>query len=234
MDLIARKLKLKPGMKVMDIGCGFGATAKYIAQNYGVSVVGYNLSERQVHHARKLCEGLPVEFRNEDYRFATGQYDAIFSTGFFEHVGKEHHREYFEVVNRCLKDDGLTLLHSITMRDHTFNPPSDAWLDKYIYPGGELPYPQDFFDAAEGLFMVEDLHNFGFHYARTLHEWDIKFNKAWPDLKPKYGRLWDGRFQRCWNYYQRFCIALFTHRITNVYQVVYSKKGVKGGYESVR
>lgn len=138
MDLIARKLKLKPGMKVMDIGCGFGASAKYFAEKYGCSVVGYNISEEMVAFARKNCEGLNVEIRQQDYREATGQYDAIYSIGFYAHVGHKNTREYWEVVHRCLKPDGLTLLHEVTMGD-TVDPCTNRWVCKWIFPGAEVP-----------------------------------------------------------------------------------------------
>lgn len=233
LDLIARKLKLKPGMTVLDLGSGFGGLAKYLAENYKVSVVGYNISEEMVAYAKKLCEGLPCEFRLDDYRNATGKYDRVLSVGFFEHVGQENYREYFEVAERCLKDDGLLLTHTITCRDRDV-PRTTPWIYKYIFPGGLLPYPDELFTSAEGLFMVEDTHNIGYSYAKTLNAWRDNFNRNWPELKSKYGELFHGKFFRLWNFYLASCGGFFTVRVTNLYQVVYSKKGVKGGYESVR
>jgi len=233
MDLIARKLKLQPGMKLLELGCGFGSMAKYLAENYKVSVVGYNISKEQVDYAKKTTEGLPCEFRLEDYRHATGQYDRVYSIGVFEHVGKHNFRDYFQVMHRCLKDDGIHLLHAITCKDRS-NFQCGDWIDKWIFPNGVLPYPDEYFTYSDGLFFVEDVQNLGPNYAKTLAVWHKRFNQNWPKIKDEFGPKLDGKFFRMWNYYLEFCAAVFDYRHVNVYQVVYSKEGLKEGYDAPR
>jgi len=233
MDLIARKLKLKPGMKVLDIGCGFGSMAKYLAENYQVSVVGYTLSKQQMEFANKSTEGLSCEFRLEDYRNAHEKFDRVYSIGFFEAVGRHNFREYFEVVHRCLADDGIHLLHSITLRDHSIFSCGD-WIDKWIFPNGVLPYPDEYFTCSDGLFFVEDVQNLGPNYAKTLAVWHKRFNKNWPKIQDEFAPKFDGKFFRMWNYYLQYCAAAFDCRNLNIYQVVMTKKGLKEGYDAPR
>lgn len=232
MDLVARKLKLKPGMKVLELGCGFGSAAKYFAENYKVSVVGYNISSQQVAYAREKCKGLDVTFHQDDYRNATGQYDAVYSIGILEHVGVKNHREYFEVCDRCLKPDGLVLVHTIIVADHQTR--TCRWLNKYIFPGGELPYAVDLYLASRGLFVVEDVQSLAKSYIKTLRAWHKNFNANWSKLEGKYGGLVGGRFYRMWNFYLMFSIACFKDRTSQLHQVVYSKYGRKEEYYSVR
>ncbi|GAX29039.1 cyclopropane-fatty-acyl-phospholipid synthase [Fistulifera solaris] len=229
LDLIARKLKLKPGLKVLEIGCGFGGAAKYMAENYGVSVVGYNISVEQVKIARERTKGLPVEIRVEDYRNANEKFDRIFSVGFFEAVGSHNFRAYFEVCDRCLKEDGIMLLHTITSST-TRMLRAGGWLNKYIFPGGELPFTYELVTEADPMFRVEDMHNMGDSYAKTLKVWNDNFNRAWPELKPKYDSYFGGKFKRCWNNYLQVCRACFDAGSVSLIQVVYTRDGVKGGY----
>ncbi|CAG0892892.1 unnamed protein product [Cyprideis torosa] len=229
MDLIARKLKLKPGMRVLDIGCGWGTMAKYLAENYGVTVVGYNISKEQVEYARRINHGLPVEIRMEDYRNANEKFDRVYSIGFFEHVGTKNHRTYFEVANRCLVDNGLHLVQSITIC-HKNLVNNDEWVSKYIFPHGQLPYDYEYFQSTRGLFIIEDYHNFGHDYYRTLMAWYERFVEAWPKLKDTYG----DRFFRMWKYYLLTCAASFKSRRVNLIQLVMSKDGLLGGYDSER
>ncbi|CAG0882248.1 unnamed protein product [Cyprideis torosa] len=229
MDLIARKLKLKPGMKVLDIGCGWGAMAKHLAQNYGVSVVGYNISKDQVEYARRNCEGLPVEIRLEDYRNVNEKFDRIYSVGFFEHVGRKNYRPFFEITNRCLVDDGLHLIQSITIL-HKHMITSDEWVNTYIFPHSQLPYDTDYSDYSQGLFFIEDMHNFGDDYRRTLLAWHQRFEQNWPKFKDTYGE----KFYRMWRMYLLSSAGCFKSRRVNLLQVVMSKDGLAGGYRSVR
>ena len=232
MDLVGRKLKLKPGMKVLDIGSGFGSAAKYLATKFGVSVTCYNISAEQVDFAREACKGLDITIIQDDYRKATGEFDAVYSIGFFEHVGSRNHREYFGVVDRCLKPDGLTLLHTITVADH--QPKTDRWLNKYIFPGGELPYVAELVTSPSGIFVVEDLQTFAKSYVKTLHCWQLNFNKNWENLEKKYKSQMNGKFFRMFNFYLAFSAGVFKDRSVQLHQVVYSKFPREAEYYSIR
>ncbi len=228
LELICKKIGLKKGDRVLDIGCGWGSFAKYAAERYGASVVGVTVSVEQAALARKLCEGLPVEIRVQDYREVNEPFDHIVSIGMFEHVGVKNYREYFKVANRCLKDGGFFLLHTIGYKASQLT--SDPWITKYIFPGGVLPSITQIGKAIENLFIVEDLHNFGAYYDTTLMAWFKNFDAAWPTLKEKYGE----RFYRMWKYYLLSCAGVARAREMQLWQIVLSKDGVPGGYTSVR
>ncbi len=228
LELICKKLYLKPGMKVLDIGCGWGAFGKYAAEKYGVQVFGISVSKEQVELSRKLCKGLPVEFRLMDYRDMNEKYDRIVSVGMFEHVGYKNYKTFFEVANKCLKDDGLFLLHTIGNVKSTKS--IDTWTNKYIFPNGMLPSIPQLSKAAENLFVIEDLHNFGIDYYKTLMAWFNNFNNSWDKLKEKY----DERFYRMWKYFLLSCAGSFKARRNQLWQIVLSKNGIAGGYQSVR
>lgn len=228
LDLICRKLDLKPGMRVLDIGCGWGSFMAYAAEHYGVECVGLTISKEQAEYGKQLMQrGLPVEFRLQDYRDETEQFDRIVSVGMFEHVGRKNYREYMHVANRCLKDDGLFLLHTIGKNVRNTSP--DPWIDKYIFPNGELPTLSQVTDAAETLFVVEDVHNFGADYDRTLMAWHKNFEASWPQFKDQFSE----RFYRMWRYYLLSCAAAFRARDIQLWQFVLSKKGMLGGYGRV-
>jgi cyclopropane-fatty-acyl-phospholipid synthase len=183
LDLVCRKIGLKKGDHVLDIGCGWGSFAKFAAEKYGARVTGVTVSKEQIELGEKLCAGLPVEFKLMDYRDIKGEFDHVISLGMFEHVGPKNYRVYMEVVNRVLKDDGLFLLHTIGG-----NVPSiatDPFIDKYIFPNGVLPSVSQVATASEELFVMEDLHNFGINYDKTLMCWYNNFQKAWPKPKTK-------------------------------------------------
>jgi cyclopropane-fatty-acyl-phospholipid synthase len=228
LDLVCRKLRLQPGDRVLDIGCGWGSFAKYAAENYGVSVVGITISNEQAALARTLCAGLPIEIRMQDYRELSEPFDHIVSIGMFEHVGVKNYEAYFEVARRCLKRDGLFLLH--TIGDNISRVTSDPWINTYIFPGGMIPSIAQIGKAIEGRFVVEDWHNFGTDYDKTLMAWFQNFDTAWPSLREKYG----DRFYRMWKYYLLSCAGAFRARETQLWQIVLSPNGVPGGYESVR
>lgn len=228
LDLICKKLYLEPGMKVLDIGCGWGAFGKYAAEKYGVKVVGITVSKEQVKLGKKLCEGLPVEFRLMDYRDVKEKFDGIVSVGMIEHVGQKNYRTYFEVADRCLKDNGLFLLHTIGSIQSTES--IDPWTDKYIFPNGVLPSVAQIGKAVENLFVIEDLHNFGIDYDKTLMAWYFNFKNNRDKLKDKY----DERFYRMWKYYLLSCAGTFRARRNQLWQIVLSKNGMPGGYQSVR
>ena len=228
LDLICKKLKLKPGMTVLDIGCGWGSFAKYAAQKYKVKVLGVTISKEQAKLARKLCKGLDVEFRLQDYRDLKQKFDRIVSIGMFEHVGHKNYDEFFKVANRCLKDDGLFLLHSIATSVSTTH--TDPWTEKYIFPNGMLPSAVQITKSYEKLFQLEDWHNIGVYYDPTLMAWHKNFNKAWPKLKSKF----DERFFRMWNYYLLTCAGSFRAHQNQLWQIVFSKFGSQVPYESLR
>ncbi len=228
LDLVCRKLMLRPGMRVLDIGCGWGEALKFAAERYGVSGVGITVSNEQAQSARQLCHGLPIEIRLQDYRDVKEQYDRIFSLGMFEHVGVKNYRRYFETARRCLTDAGLFLLHSIGTNVSVNS--TDPWIAKYIFPNSMLPSAAQITHAMEGLFVLEDWHNFGVDYERTLLAWRENIERAWPALAPRYNE----RFQRMWRYYLAASIAAFRVRDTQLWQLVLSPHGVAGGYRAPR
>lgn len=227
LDLICRKLELQPGMRVLDIGCGWGSFMRYAAEHYGVECVGLTIAEEQVKLGRERCQGLPVEFRLQDYREVDETFDRIVSIGMFEHVGRKNHRTFMETVNRCLHDEGLCLLHTIGSNRRGSSP--DPWMDKYIFPNGDLPSLGQIADAAEDLAIVEDLHNFGADYDHTLMAWHRNFEAAWPRFRDRYGE----RFYRMWRYYLLSCAALFRAREVQLWQFVLTPRGRLGGYHRV-
>ncbi len=228
LDLVCRKLQLKPGMRLLDIGCGWGALAKYAAQHYHVEVVGVTISTEQCEHAKENCKNLPVEIRLQDYRDLSGKFDRIVSLGMFEHVGHLNYRTYMEIVRKLLTDDGIFLLH--TIGSNTSVTYADEWISHYIFPNGMLPSIAQIGKATEKLFVMEDWHNFGAYYDKTLMAWHDNFNNAWETLKGKY----DERFYRMWNYYLLMCAGVFRARDAQLWQIVFSKNGIPGGYEAPR
>jgi cyclopropane-fatty-acyl-phospholipid synthase len=228
LDLVCRKLGLKPGMRVLDIGCGWGGTAQFIAERYDAEVVGITVSKEQAAFAHALCKGLSVEIRLEDYRTLDEKFDRIVSIGMFEHVGCKNYRTFMEVVRRCTEDDGLFLLQTIGRnRSYASN---DPWIEKYIFPNSLLPSAKQISTAAEGVLVVEDWHSFGCDYDKTLMAWYQNFTASWNDLKACY----DDRFYRMWTYYLLSCAGSFRACQTYLWQVVFSPEGVPGGYQSVR
>jgi cyclopropane-fatty-acyl-phospholipid synthase len=229
LDLVCRKLGLAPGMRVLDIGCGWGEALKFAAEHYGVSGVGVTVSREQAEYARGLCAGLPVEIRLQDYRDLDERFDRSFSIGMFEHVGVKNYRRYFELARRCLAPDGLFLLHSIGANES--RECTDPWIDRYIFPNSMLPSAQQIARALEGLFVIEDWHNFGADYELTLRAWRDNIEAAWPRLDPL---RYDARFRRMWRYYLSASIACFRSRQTQLWQLVLSPGGVAGGYVAPR
>ncbi len=225
LDLCCRKLHLEPGQKVLDIGCGWGGTARFMAERYGVEVVGITISQPQAELALENCAGLPVDILVKDYRAMDGLFDRIVSIGMFEHVGPKNYQTYFSKVAQLLKDNGLFLLH--TIGGNTPAHRTDPWIERYIFPNGVIPSAQQISKAYEGSFVLEDWHNFGPHYDRTLMAWHENFNDAWPELKKSY----DERFRRMWSYYLNSSAASFRARDNQLWQIVLSKKGVPGGWE---
>jgi cyclopropane-fatty-acyl-phospholipid synthase len=228
LHLVCQKLQLKPGEKVLELGCGWGGFARFAAKNYGVNVAAYNISTEQIAYCKEKSVGLPIKFFLKDYREAAGHFDKIVSIGMCEHVGPKNHRTLFELVHKCLKDHGLFLLHTIGNSKSAHS--NDRWLAKYIFPGSVLPSPEQLGSAMNGLFVLEDWHNFGVDYDKTLMAWLENFRASWPRFKEKYG----DRFYRMWEYYLMSCAGIFRSRYCQLYQVVMSKNGIFGGWQSVR
>jgi len=228
LELIFRKLELKPGMRVLDIGCGWGEALKLAAERHGVSGVGVTVSQEQADYAREICRGLPVEIRLADYRTLDESFDRVFSIGMFEHVGVKNYKTYFDVARRCTADDGLFVLHCIgsnVSSNHT-----DPWIAKYIFPNSMIPSAEQIAAASEGVFVTEDWHNFGADYDRTLMAWRANFDRAWGSLSARYGE----RFRRMWRFYLSASAAAFRARRDQLWQLVMSPRGVRGGYRAPR
>lgn len=228
LDLICRKLQLKPGLRLLDIGCGWGGLARFAAENYGVSVTGVTISKQQADFAQQYCKGLPIEIRLQDYRDINEVYDRVVSVGMFEHVGHLNYTTFMEVAHKALHDDGLFLLH--TIGGNRTSPFGNEWIAKYIFPNGMIPTIPQISKAAENFFVTEDWHNFGADYDTTLMAWHENFIQHWHSLKAKY----DERFYRMWTYYLLCCAGSFRARSNQLWQVVFSKKGLMGGYRSPR
>jgi cyclopropane-fatty-acyl-phospholipid synthase len=229
LDLICKKIYLKPGMRILDIGCGWGAFGKYAAEKNDVEVTGITVSKEQAALGRELCKGLPVEIKLQDYREVNEQFDRIVSVGMFEHVGYKNYPEFFRIAEKNLREDGLFLLHTIgevrSVKD------SDAWTHKYIFPNAMLPSISQIGKAIEGLFVMEDWHNIGADYDKTLMAWYQNFKNNWDKLKKKYGE----GFYRMWKYFLLSSAGAFRARNKNqLWQIVLSKNGVSGGYNSIR
>jgi len=228
LELICRKLYLKPGMRVLDIGCGWGPFGKYAAAKYRVQVTGITVSREQVQLGQRLCEGLPVDFRLMDYRNLNEKFDRIVSVGMVEHVGYKNYGTFFNVASRCLAEDGLFLLHTIGHQEPL--KASDPWTNKYIFPNGMIPSASQLSNAFEKSFVLEDWHNFGPDYDRTLMTWHENFVNNWDKLKSGLSE----RFYRMWTYYLLSAAAAFRSRRCQLWQIVLSQNGVPGGYQSVR
>ncbi|HUX13865.1 MAG TPA: cyclopropane fatty acyl phospholipid synthase [Spirochaetia bacterium] len=228
LDLVCRKIGLEPGMRVLDIGCGWGGFAAHAAEKYGAEVVGVTVSQEQAEFARNRCAKLPVEVRMQDYRSVDERFDRIVSIGMVEHVGYRNYRTFMETASRCLAADGLFLLHTIGSNVSVHS--TDPWLDRYIFPDGMLPSVRQLAAASEGLFRIEDLHNFGPDYDRTLMAWAENFTRNWDSLKRRY----DDRFYRMWTYYLLSSAGSFRSHENQLWQIVYSPIASMRSYVSVR
>jgi cyclopropane-fatty-acyl-phospholipid synthase len=219
LDLVCQKIGIKPGIKILELGCGWGSFAKYAAEKYGASVLGLTVSKEQVALGMELCKGLPVELRLQDYREVEGKFDAVISIGVMEHVGEKNYRTYMQVVDRTLKDDGIAFIHTIGGNNSIIT--GEPWSDKYIFPNGMLPSIAQLGKAMEGLFVMEDWHNIGPNYDPTLMAWHANFEKAWPGLRDKYG----DRFYRMWRYYLLSSAGSFRARYQQLWQIVFTRQG---------
>ena len=224
LDLVCRKLKLQPGMRVLDIGCGWGGTARFIAEKYQAEVVGITVSEEQTRFGKELCRDYAVDIRLQDYRSLKDKFDRVLSIGMFEHVGHKNYVSFMRKVKTCLKDDGLFLLHTIGGNRSVFH--INPWIQRYIFPNSMLPSARQICSAIEGLFVFENWHNFGADYDKTLMQWFRNFDTNWGFLKEQY----DDRFYRMWKYYLLSSAGAFRARMNQLWQIVLSPRGVPGGY----
>lgn len=227
LKLACQKLNLRSGMTLLDIGCGWGSFAKYAAENYQVSVVGITISEEQQKLAKKICASLPIEIRLQDYRDllkSPQQFDRIVSLGMFEHVGQNNYLTYMKAVEHSLKDDGLFLLH--TIGSNCSKNPMSPWINKYIFPNGQIPTIGQISHSMEDIFVMEDWQNLGVHYDKTLMAWYHNFVSHWDEIKPKY----DEKFYRMWSYYLLSCAGCFRARYNQLWQIVLTKNGLPNGF----
>ena len=221
LDLVCRKIGLRPGMRVLDLGCGWGGFASYAAERYDVQVVGYTVAREQVAWAKQRYAHLPVDIRLDDYRNATGVYDAVVSIGLMEHVGPKNYRRYMALVDRCLAPGGVAFVHTIA-NTHSRGQ-TDPWFHKYIFPGAVFPSLAQLSTAMGDLVVLEDLHNIGPHYDPTLMAWWANFDAAWPRLRGRYGE----GFYRMWKYYLLVSAATFRSRCMHLYQLVMTRRGTR-------
>jgi len=228
LDMICRKLDLKPGERLLDIGCGWGGLAHHAARAYGVEVLGITVSKEQQALARQRCAGLPVEIELMDYRDLDGQFDKVVSVGMFEHVGARNYPPFFAIAQRLLKDQGLFLLH--TIGSYRQSRRLDPWINKYVFPNGQLPSAAQIAQSLEKHFLIEDWHSFGADYDRTLMAWWENFQAGWPRLEQKYGT----RFYRMWKYYLMSCAGFFRSRQGQLWQLVLAKRTRSAVYRPVR
>lgn len=228
LELIGRKLDLQAGERLLDVGCGWGGLAAHAARHFGSQVVGATVSQEQATLARERCAGLPVHIEVADWRSLQGRYDKLVSVGMFEHVGQKNYRAYFQRMRDLLEPEGLFLLHTIGS-DRTTHA-TNAWTERYIFPNGKLPSAVEIARDVEGLFVIEDWHNFALDYDRTLMCWWQRFERAWPGLRARY----DDRFFRMWKFYLLSSAGFFRSGQGQLWQIVLASPGRTRIYRSVR
>jgi cyclopropane-fatty-acyl-phospholipid synthase len=218
LELVCRKVELSANRRLLDVGCGWGGLARFAAERHGAHVTGVTVSEAQAADAVRACAGLPVDIVLRDYREITGTFDAVVSVGMMEHVGPKNYRAYMDMMDRCLARDGVGLIHTIVA--NTPQDGIDPWFHRYVFPNAVLPSLSALLRAMEGRFVVEDVHNFGPDYDRTLLAWHQKLGRRWSELPPRYDR----RFRRMWSFYLLTCAAGFRARRLQLCQIVVTKK----------
>jgi cyclopropane-fatty-acyl-phospholipid synthase len=219
LDLLCRKLDIKPGQRLLDVGGGWGEFARHAAQHHGARVTSISISSEQVEFAREYCKGTDVEVLRCDYRDVRGRFDRVAAIAMFTHVGSRNYRSFMQKMHDLLEPDGVFVMEGIWGNVSTVH--IDAWIDKYIFPGGQLPSGKQTFEALEGLFVVEDLHNFGPSYVHTLRAWHRNLEAHWPQLSARY----DDRVRRIFEYYFQVCAGYFRARAIQNWQLVLTRAG---------
>jgi cyclopropane-fatty-acyl-phospholipid synthase len=223
LEHVCRKLRLKPGMTVVEAGCGWGGLARYMARHYGVKVHAYNISKEQLAYARAEAERQQlshlIDYVEDDYRNIQGRYDAFVSIGMLEHVGKDNYPALSELIQRSLKPEGIALLHSIGRNRPML---MNAWIEKRIFPGAYPPSIGEFIEICEhGDFSVLDVENLRLHYASTLSDWMQRFTAREAEVIA----LYDEHFARAWRMYLAGSIAAFRAGSLQLFQVVFTHGG---------
>jgi len=220
-DHVCRKLRLKPGDRVVEAGCGWGALAMHMAKHYGVTVKAYNISKEQLAFARERarCEELDasVEFIEDDYRMVRGEFDAFVSVGMLEHVGTDHYQELGTVIDRCVKPTGRGLIHTIGL---DFPRPLDAWTERHIFPGASPPSLSQMMEILEPFdFSVLDVENLRLHYAKTLEYW----LQSYEAVTGRVAEMFDATFVRTWRLYLAGSLAAFRAGNLQLFQMVFAR-----------
>lgn len=231
LDLICRKLHLEPGMRVLDIGCGWGSFAQYATRMYNVSVVGINIAEKQIELAQQKYSHLPIEFRVQDYRDLKGNFDRIVSIGMAEHVGLKNYKRYLKIIRDCLKDEGLCLIEiSTNTAMGSLARAMDPWFMRYFFPTAWLPTLCQFTCAADGLLLLEDLHNITENSEKTFLAWWDNLNKNWASLQNEI----DHRTYLMFKYYLLSSVGAFRGGVARYWQLVFSKGDLPHEYRCAR
>ncbi len=217
LERISKYLAITPGMKILDIGCGWGTFLKYAGER-GAKVHGITISTPQAKYARNFTKGLPVSVEVEDYRDITSSYDAVVSIEMIEAVGHKNTRRYFECVRKVLPKGGRFMLQAIV--GERTEATADPWLHKYIFPNGVLPSFSLIAKDIEGLFSMVDVKDFGLSYDKTLMAWMGNFEKAWPKFETRHGE----KFHRMWTYYLMLCAGSFRAKKNTVMQILLEAK----------
>jgi cyclopropane-fatty-acyl-phospholipid synthase len=221
LEMTCKDLMLEPGMHILDLGCGWGSFARYAAEHYSVSVVGFTTSKQQFHYAQKYCQNLNVEIRYADYRDVTETYDRIVSLGTFKHIGVLNYRNHMQIVHDHLTREGIFLLH--TVGTNLSKSIDNLWITKYMYPDSVMPSISQIGKSIEDLLVMENWHNAGSDFDKTFMAWHKNFNANWDAIKVYY----DDRFFRMWNYYLLSCAGGFRARVVQMWQIVFSRSGLK-------
>jgi cyclopropane-fatty-acyl-phospholipid synthase len=219
LDLVCRKVGLEPGMRVLDLGCGWGGFASWAAEKYGCTVLGVTLSKDQVALGSQLWKHLPVELRLCDYRDVQGTFDRVVSIGMMEHVGPKNHRDMMATINRCLKPDGVAFVHTIANNKSLRH--GTPFIEKYIFPNAVAPSLAQIGRALEGMFVIEDLHNIGPDYDPTLMAWWANFDRTYSEIAHRYDR----KFYLMWKFYLLAAAGASRSRDGQLYQFVLTKTG---------